>query len=182
MAHMTSFAMPSSGLIRLGMAALAVVVLHLPMQANAQWIWLDGAGRKVFSDQAPPTNVPDSRILKRQGQPARTDLPTGAPAETKEEPRPEPIRSDGNELERKAQAIKTQNEAQLKAQAVAQKAKDDEIIAEDCQRAQRSQASLQSGVRLRTTNAQGEYEVMTEAARDAELQRIASYMQAYCNK
>lgn len=164
------------------MVAIALAALHLPLPVSAQWIWLDDAGRKVFSDQAPPTVVPDNRILKRQGQAARTDVPTNTSAEAKAESKPESNRSESNELERKAQVLKEQNDAQLKAQAAIQKAKDDEIIAENCQRAQRSQASLQSGARQRTTNAQGEYEIMSDAAREAELQRIAAYMQTYCNK
>src|SRR5438067_13527630 len=35
--------------------------------ALAQWHWIDKDGRKVFSDQAPPPDVPAGKILKRPG-------------------------------------------------------------------------------------------------------------------
>ena len=32
---------------------------------SAQWLWLDNDGRKVFSDRAPPPEIPDKNILKQ---------------------------------------------------------------------------------------------------------------------
>ena len=37
----------------------------LPLVALAQWQWIDLAGRRVYSDLAPPSSVPEKNILKR---------------------------------------------------------------------------------------------------------------------
>ncbi len=66
------------------MAALTPALLPLsqllaPLSAQAQtspppatsrysaapWVWLDANGRQVFSDRAPPPDVPDRRILRQ---------------------------------------------------------------------------------------------------------------------
>lgn len=182
MTCMTSTASHANGSARLQIMAVVFALLYTPLQASAQWVWLDDSGRKVFSDQAPPLSVPENRILKRQGQAARTDLSADTPAESKTEAKPTNARPEPSELERRAKALQDQNEAQLKSQSDAQKTKDGALIAENCQRAQRSQANLQSGIPQRTTNAQGQVEMMSDAARQSEMQRIDSYVQTYCNK
>ncbi|MFL6695279.1 MAG: DUF4124 domain-containing protein, partial [Ramlibacter sp.] len=42
------------------MVALACV---LPLSAMAQWQWIDKSGRRVFSDQAPPPDIPAKSIV-----------------------------------------------------------------------------------------------------------------------
>jgi hypothetical protein len=44
-------------------------VCLLPLAASAQWQWIDKNGKKVFSDQAPPPDVPEKNILRRSGTP-----------------------------------------------------------------------------------------------------------------
>lgn len=39
----------------------------LPLSASAQWQWVDNSGKKVFSDQPPPTDIPEKNILRRAG-------------------------------------------------------------------------------------------------------------------
>ena len=50
--------------LRIALLALACTV---PLAATAQWQWLDKDGRKVFSDKAPPPEVPANRIVKQPG-------------------------------------------------------------------------------------------------------------------
>jgi hypothetical protein len=42
----------------------------LPLAASAQWQWIDSGGKKVFSDQPPPLDIPEKNILRRAGGPA----------------------------------------------------------------------------------------------------------------
>ena len=49
------------------MLALLATVCCLPLTASAQWEWTDKDGRKVFSDQGPPSDIPDKNIRRRSG-------------------------------------------------------------------------------------------------------------------
>src|SRR5690349_17538190 len=60
-------------LLRVTVLALACA---LPAISLAQWQWIDKDGRKVFSDQSPPADVPDRNILKRPG--VKTPVATAA--------------------------------------------------------------------------------------------------------
>jgi hypothetical protein len=51
-------------LLRLTLLGLA---LALPAAGFAQWQWIDQDGRKVFSDQPPPVEVPAKSILRQPG-------------------------------------------------------------------------------------------------------------------
>ena len=52
--------------------------------AHAQWQWVDNAGRKVFSDQPPPTDIPAKNILKqpRNAPAPAVATPVAAPSGT----------------------------------------------------------------------------------------------------
>lgn len=77
-------------------------------------------------------------------------------------------------------------QAEKQAQEAAQakkKAEDDRIAAVragNCERAKRAKATLDSGVRIATTNAKGEREIMDDKARAAELQRIDGVIRSDC--
>ena len=67
--------------------ALLVALLTLAsVSAFAQWQWMDRDGRKVFSDRAPPPDVPEKNILKRPGKaqqpPAQDAAAIADPAST----------------------------------------------------------------------------------------------------
>ena len=61
MEHSTS---SLSGVLKFALTALTVLACS---SAPAQWLWIDAAGNKVFSDTAPAPDVPEKNILKRPG-------------------------------------------------------------------------------------------------------------------
>lgn len=142
--------------------------------ALAQWQWLDASGRKVYSDTPPPINVPEKDILRRAGPtvaaPAAGPVPAANPSAA-----PQISGRDGPLEARKKQA-----EAQEQAQKKAEADKLAQIRQDNCERARRGKATLESGVRMVTTNAQGEREVMDDAARAAETQRINEIIRSSC--
>jgi type IV secretory pathway VirB10-like protein len=149
--------------------------------AFAQWQWIDATGRKVYSDTAPPRTIPDKNILKRPGAPAALASPeSAAPAEASAEaaksaPVPQPPAVDP-----KLEAKRIEAE---KAEAARKKAEEDkrnQARAENCERAKRSLATLNSGIRIRTTNAKGEAEIMDDAARAAESRRVEGIVSNDC--
>ena len=68
---------PRRGAVRsVAMLALLGALCSVAVPSGAAgptWIWLDDAGRRVYSDQPPPTNLPPKRLLQA-GSP-RAPLP-----------------------------------------------------------------------------------------------------------
>jgi type IV secretory pathway VirB10-like protein len=154
--------------------------------ATAQWVWKEG-DRLVFSDTAPPASVPDKNIVKRPGAgaPLVAPAPVTAPAEgaaVAAVPGAAPaaaapkLPTVDKELEAKKKQAEQADEARKKAeeQRVAQ------ARAETCAQARKAKATMDSGVRLATTNAKGEREIMDDKARAAEAQRMDSIIRSDC--
>jgi hypothetical protein len=144
--------------------ALVVMACLASASTWAQWQWIDGQGKNVFSDIAPPTSVPEKNILRKPGLLAPDAAPAASPA-------PAP-----SELGKKVEEMKSKEDAQ----ALAQKERDAQQLADNCNRARRSQAGLQTGTRIGITNDKGEQDMLSDQARAAELQRIDEYIQGYC--
>lgn len=155
---------------------LVALVCSAPLFAAAQWQWLDSSGRKVFSDQAPPPEVPAGRILRQPGQrgPAAVQ-PQDEPAAEASQARP--AGTDKALEERRKQA-----EAGEAAKRKAEAEKFAAAQAENCARAREAKATLDSGVRMVRVNEKGEREVMDDAARGAEQKRVDEAIARDCAK
>lgn len=151
------------------LAVLAVALHALP--AGAQWQWTDASGRKVFSDTAPPTHIPDSAIQHRPGEPRKAS--TVSP----EQPTSNPI-ADKKSAELAAKKKQAEEAEKVKQKAEEQKAA--RAKTENCQRAQRGLASLNTESRVTTVNAKGERVIMDETLRNAEKARLQQVMQQSC--
>lgn len=156
------------------------------MAASAQWAWTDKDGRKVYSDRAPPLNVPEKNILKRPGgrsaSTSATDSEVAAPASvtvasaplgTASAPRPGGIDKELVDKKKKAE------EADL-AKRKAEEARILKAKVENCARAKQAGATLDSGMRIARTNDKGEREVMDDAARATERKHIQSIIDSDC--
>jgi hypothetical protein len=158
--------------------------------AFAQWGWTDKEGRRIFSDQAPASEVPDKSIFKRPvGAQAKAkaaevaeaaSAAASAPAGTASAPKAaasaaKPSGKDA-ELEKKKKEKET-------AEADKKKAEADKFAAaqvENCTRAKRGKATYDSGVRISTTNAKGEREYLDDAARVVETKRLDGIIATDC--
>ena len=160
--------------------------------AVAQWQWLDKDGRKVFSDRAPPAEIPEKSIFKRPaGSPkiasspqplvggdaaaggAKATIAAAVPASGASAPK-----LTGKDSELEARKKKAEDEATAR-----KKAEEDKIAktnADNCERAKASMATLQSGIRLSSINANGEREIYDDAKRAAETRRTQDLMDATC--
>lgn len=156
----------------------------LPLSASAQWQWVDNAGKKVFSDQPPPLDVPEKNVLRRPGgasaqrasvAPAAAPAEPGAAAATAPALGPKPTGVD-KELEEKTRKA----EEAEKAKQAAEKQKIAQAKAENCTRAKQGKATFDSGIRVARVNAQGEREIMDDKARAGEAQRLQSVIDADC--
>ena len=84
-------------LLRVSVLGLACV---LPVLSFAQWQWIDKDGRKVFSDQSPPADIPVKNIIKQPGVkgPAAAD-PLAAAASQPAKPAPATPKLSGKDQE-----------------------------------------------------------------------------------
>lgn len=163
-------------------------VVALPLSASAQWQWLDKNGKKVFSDQAPPPDIPEKNILRRVGPPpvARSTANPNvdaAPAEGTADAAPAPKAAAApkptgvdKELEEKTRKA----EADEKARQAAETAKVAKAKADNCALARQGKATVDSGIRIAKVNAKGEREIMDDSARAAEQKRIQSVIDSDC--
>ncbi|MDP9972943.1 type IV secretory pathway VirB10-like protein [Variovorax paradoxus] len=158
-------------------------VCLLPLSASAQWQWIDKSGKKVFSDQPPPTDVPEKNILRRAGSPpprgasvpaaAEADAPDAAAPKAAAAPKPAGVDKELEEKTRKAQA-------EEKAKQAAEAEKNAKAKADNCDRARQGKATFDSGIRVAKINAKGEREIMDDAARAAEQKRLQSIIESDC--
>ena len=162
-----------------------IALASLPALCLAQWQWVDKDGRRVFSDQSPPADIPAKNILKQPGGPkgkaGRDPLtpaePASAPVETAKPAGPVPkLRGKDKEPEEKKKLAEA-------AEADTKTAQEEEVAkvrAENCDRAKRAKVTFDSGVRVSQTNAKGEREVMDDAQRAAEVKRLERVIASDC--
>lgn len=161
--------------------ALLALVACAPLVASAQWIWLDNGGHKVFSDRAPPPDIPANHVL-RQPFGARTANTEAGGAVTAAAPAAAPVASGAKPAGRDASLEEKRKQAEA-AQAQKQKAEEQQMAAaraDNCRRAQQGKATLDSGIRVARANDKGEMERMDDAARQAETRRLADVIARDC--
>jgi hypothetical protein len=167
--------------------------LLLPLAAQAQWQWIDNSGKPVFSDTAPPPDIPEKNIQRRGNLPPPKPNPAvvlqdgdgaaaadngkaqsaKAPSST---PAPEAKPRVDKELDEK---IKKQEEAE-KARKAAEAQKVAQAKAENCSRARQAKATYDSGIRVARLNAQGEREIIDDNMRAQEQKRLQSVIDSDC--
>ncbi len=149
------------------------------LSAAAQWMWLDNAGRKVFSDRGPPADVPSQRILKSPGgaaQVAATAPTTASAANAAASAAGPKVKTTEPALETK----KKQAEQAEQAKAKAAEEETKKLRADSCLQGRKGMDLLNSGARLRVLNAKGELEVMDDTMRAAESTRIQKIIDTDC--
>jgi hypothetical protein len=172
------------------------------VSAMAQYIWLDASGRKVFSDQPPPPNIPTKRILKDPGKPPASSEPTATndstaktsevmdPSDPKNQAKAAAADAAGKATEslKKSSTKDKDLEAAKKKiddEAAAKKKTEEEARkvakADNCQRAKQGKMQFETGRPIASVNAKGERIVLDEAARMVETKRLEGIMSANCN-
>ena len=162
-------------LLRITVLGLACA---LPALSFAQWQWIDKDGRKVFSDQSPPSDIPAKNIIKQPGvKGAAAAEPVAAASQ------PKPAAPAAPKLSGKDQALEDRKKRAEAAEAEKKKADEEQAAkarADNCERSKRAKASFDSGVRIARLNAKGEREYMDDAARAAETKRLEVIIASEC--
>jgi hypothetical protein len=183
----------------------AVMAIVFSMSAMAQYQWLDASGRKVFSDQPPPANIPAKRILQQPGKAAATsssatsddsaaktnaDLDPNDPKAQAKAAAAEAAGKASDAVKKSAEKDKAKDKdleaakKKMDDEAAAKKKAEDDVRnaakADNCLRAKQAKTTLDSGVRLNQINAKGERVFMDDAARMVETKRIQGIMAEDC--
>ena len=160
---------------------LAVFSLGFALAVSAQWQWIDKDGKKVFSDRSPPGEIADKNILKRPAGASRAtppDLGIGTATATVAAVRASAPRLSGKDAQLEAKKKQAEDEEALK-----KKGEEEKIAkgkADNCERAKRSILTFESGVRVSTTNAKGEREIMDDKTRASETKRLQDIVVSEC--
>lgn len=165
-----------------------VVGITFALSATAQWQWMDKDGRKVFSDRSPPAEVQDKDILKRPAGATRAQAPAAedgldkpaAATTSAGAAKPAAPKLSGKDAE--LEAKKKQAEEQEAAKQKAAEEKVAKAKTENCDRAKTSLATLASGTRIASVNANGEREIMGDDKRAAETKRTQEVIDSDCKK
>ena len=162
----------------------SLALLAISGSAMAQWQWLDKDGRRVFSDRAPPMDVPDKSILKRPNSAPKALVPMAAADDSQggaaSLPAGAASRPMGTGIDKDLEAKKKQA---AEAEAAKRKSEEEKVLKtriENCARAKQAKASVNSGIRIAQTNAAGDREVLDDAARGDELKRIQTIIDSEC--
>ena len=151
--------------------------------AQAQWKWRDKTGQIQYSDLAPPAGTPDAAILQRPNvTPIRASATaasaasgvavasaaSGVPGIAPKSVEPELEAKRKKAEQDKADKLKADNEKRAAAQA------------ENCTRARSYMRSLDDGIRITRSNANGEREILDDKSRADEVKRTRDIIASDC--
>jgi phage tail sheath protein FI len=163
---------------------LAVAALAAPLAASAQWQWIDSTGRRVFSDQPPPADVPAKNILKQPGgraaPPSITVIEPGASAPAAA---PAKVAASAPKVTGKDPALEEKRKQLEAAEAEKKKAEEEKLAqarSENCTRAKQHKANMESGVRVAMADAKGERRYLDDAEKAAEVKRANEIIARDC--
>jgi hypothetical protein len=151
--------------------ALFAAIACCTVPAIAQWQWIDGQGRKVFSDRAPPADIPAKNILRSPGG-ARPAAPSAVPGRRGQA---RGARRCGQGLEEQKRKMQEQEAAKPRPTSCKRKssARTTAIVPGRPRQPWRRAACSH-------VNAKGERGFMDEAARDAEIKRADAVIASDC--
>lgn len=165
---------------------LAIAGGSFALTAFAQWQWIDKDGRKVFSDRSPPADIQEKDILKRPGGSNRiAAAPTSAsaPAAPTAAASAATGKAGAPKLSGKDAELEARKKQAEEEEAAKKKTEEEKVAkakADNCERAKRYLATLQSGVRISQTNAKGEREILDDTKRAEETKRTQEASDTSC--
>lgn len=164
--------------MRLSTTLCLLLLLTLASGAQAQWKWKDSTGNVQYSDRPPPPGTPEKDILQKPPQRYQPVVirPYGASApEAASAPASAASRPDAQ-----AQARQRQQEQEQAAKQKDEERKQAAIRAENCKNARAQLQTLESGVRIKRNNEQGEPIVLDDKQRAEEAQRARTLIASEC--
>ena len=164
-------------------ALFFALAMATSLTAAAQYQWIDKNGSRVYSDVAPPADIPAKNILKQPRGSSLSAPVTEAPAQAAPAAAAASAPASGPATAGVDKALEEKKKQAEAAEAAKKKAEEQKLAqarAENCKRAREGKATLDSGVRMARTNEKGEREVLDDTQRAAEMKRINGIIQSDC--
>jgi hypothetical protein len=160
--------------IALPFVACLLAIAAVGAHAQSMWKWRDASGQLHIGDTPPPPGTPAKNIISSPagGIPAPIVTTTTAAADASSAPE-----SDLDKKKKAADQVKADKD---KADRAALEQKNAAIRKDNCTRATNEATGIQSGIRMATTNANGEREFLDDAGRAAELKRVQDIAASNC--
>ena len=162
-----------------------VVALGIPGAAVAQaYKWRDQNGTIVYSDSAPPSNIPPRNILQAPKVKASAPAAAAAPAAPQggaADPKPGQISRKAqvkSTAEREADYKKRQIEEQKKAKEQGEKTAQEDQQKAQCQSLAQNLVTLESGQRMAKVDSKGERYFIEDAERARDVAKARQDMAA----
>ena len=146
--------------------------------AQARYVWIDEHGVKQFSDTPPPANVPDKNIIKQPKRGASSSSGTSTSASSSDAT---PAAPPATTADKEADYNKRKAAQAEKDKKAADEASKAQAKAANCESARKYLDALNSGVRMKTADKDGQPVVMDDSARAAETQRAQQSVTESCN-
>jgi Domain of unknown function (DUF4124) len=175
---------------------VAGIACTIALAASAQWQWLDKSGRKVYSDRPPPADILEKNIVKRPPGSAKSTVKAdaslnadGTPAAGAEPAQNAPASQNSTaavtapKLSTLDKELMEKKKQAADAETAKRRAEDERVArvkGENCALGKQAKASLDSGQRIARINAKGEREVLDDAGRTAEAQRVQNIIDSSC--
>lgn len=164
-------------------ASAALLTSPSSAVAGMQWKWKDATGAVQYSDRPPPSGTPEKDILSR---PAAARAAAAAIKPASDPTAPAAAASVASKPEGKAtdpdlEAKRKKAEDEKKAAQKAEEEKSAKNRADNCQRAKGYQRTLNDGVRISRTNANGEREILDDKSRADEQRQVEEIIRNNCN-
>ena len=151
----------------------------LALPAVAQWKWRDKSGVVQYSDTPPPLGIPAQDVLQKPNPSQRTLV---APAAAASAASAATLALKGGDLELEARRRKQEQDKAEKGKAedLARAEKLALAKADNCSRARNHMRTLDEGIRMVRTNANGEREVLDDKGRAEEKSRTREIIASDC--
>ena len=158
---------------------IVCALLAASVPALAQYQWIDKDGRRVFSDRAPPAEVPARNIL---AQPRGASVPVAAAATAPASATPQAAAASASATgtDKALEEKKKQADAADAAKKKADEARLAAARADNCKRAQQAKAMYDTGKAVRMPNEKGEMVFIDTNQRAAEVQRTDEAIASNC--
>ncbi len=169
---------------------ILVFGIFIHLLSYAQYVWMDAAGQKVFSDLPPPIDIPIKRVLK---QPEKLSIPnTDANKRTNTDQVTEESKinnrlnintnatSENSKKDKDLEAAKKNTEEAAATKKKIELEVSQKMKADNCNRAKNAKTTLDSGMRLSHTNPKGEQGFMDDATRLVETKRLEGIIALDC--
>ncbi len=161
----------------------AVMAAMLALPAEAQWKWRDKGGRVQYGDLPPPASVSEQDILQKPTGAQRQVAPVARPVAVAASPAASAAsgaalapKTVEPELEAKRRKVEEEKVAKDKAEDQRLAA----ARADNCVRAKAQLRTIDDGIRIARTNANGEREILDDKGRADERKRTTDIMASDC--